>query len=384
MSEANVIVVGLGGMGSAAAYHLAERGQRVIGIEQFHPAHEWGSSHGRSRITRQAYAENPAYVPLVRRAYELWRQIERDSGRGLLTVTGGVMLGAPDSSLISGARLSAERWDLPHDVLEPADVRRRFPTLTPGEGDLAVYEPEAGFVRPEVSVLAHSELAERAEAELRYGERVERWETTADAVHVSTEYGTYTADRLVLCAGPWSPRLLADLGLPLVVERQVMHWFEPRDEISRFHPDTHPVYMWEADAQSLFYGFPAQDGERSLKVAFYHRPGVTTPEDIDRSVDAAEVEDIAAYLAGRVPSVAGRHVRSQTCMYTVTPDHDFVVGTHPAYHRVIVAAGFSGHGFKFVPVIGEVLADLAVNGSTAHDITLFEPSREALRPSATS
>ena len=295
------------------------------------------------------------------------------------------MLGGPDSSLVSGARLSAQRWDLPHEVLEPAEVRRRFPTLTPSDNELGVYEPDSGFVRPEESALAHSELAERAGAELRFGERVVHWETSADAVQVTTERGTYSADRLVFCAGPWSPELLADLGVSMVVERQVMHWFEPHGGVAPFQPGRHPVYLWEADAESLFYGFPAQDGEDSVKVAFYHRPGVTTPDEIDRSVATAEVEDIAGYLARRVPSLTGRHVRSQTCMYTLTPDHDFVVGAHPQHPRVVVAAGFSGHGFKFVPLIGEVLADLVVDGETAHDIGMFDPSREAAQaPSTTS
>ena len=317
MSTYDAIVVGLGGMGSAAAHRLAARGERVLGIEQFHPAHVLGSSHGRSRITRQAYAEHPSYVPLMRRAYELWRQVEQESGRRLLTLTGGIMLGAPESSLVSGARLSAQRWDLPHELLEPAEVRQRFPTLTPSDDEQGVYEPDAGFVRPEESVLAHCELAERAGAALRFGERVVRWETTADGVRVATGQGAYAARRLVLCAGPWSPELLADLGVSLVIERQVMHWFEPRGSLARFQPDRHPVYLWEVDAESLFYGFPAQDGQASLKVAFYHRPGVTTPDQIDRTVTAAEVQDITDYVASRVPHCRdGTWNRQHACTHS--------------------------------------------------------------------
>lgn len=379
MSSYDVIVVGLGGMGSAAAYQLAARGQRVLGIEQFQAAHDLGSSHGRSRITRMAYAEHPSYVPLMRRAYELWRHAESDSGRRLLTMTGGIMLGRPESPLVSGARSSAQRWDLPHEVLDPAEVRRRFPTLTPGDDELGVYEPDAGFVRPEASVLAHNELAEGAGAELHYNERVVRWQATADEARVTTGQGTYAAGRLVFCAGPWSSQLLTNLGVSLVVERQVMHWFEPGGGVARFYPDRHPVYLWEADPESLFYGFPAQVGEDRLKVAFYHRPGVTTPDEIDRTVAQAEVHEIAEYLASRVPSLPGRHVESQTCMYTLTPDHDFIIGIHPEHPRVVVGAGFSGHGFKFVPLIGEVLADLATVGRTRHDIGLFDPKRDAAR-----
>lgn len=380
MHSYDAIVVGLGGMGSAAAYELAARGQRVLGLERFHRAHDRGSSHGRSRITRQAYAEHPAYVPLMRRAYELWRQAERDSGRRLLTLTGGIMVGKPDSALVSGARLSAETWGLPHEVLSPDDVRRRFPTLAPGEDETGVYEPNAGFVRPEEAVLAHSELAERAGAELRYGEPVTRWEAGDDEVRVTTSEATYSAGRLVFCAGPWSPELLADLGVPLVVERQVMHWFQPYGDIASFRPGRHPVFLWEEDADTLLYGFPAHDGQDTVKAAFYHRPCVTDPETVDRTVATGEVREIAEHLADKIPSLAGRHVASQTCLYTLTPDHDFVVGAHPRHPRVIVGAGFSGHGFKFAPVIGEILADLAIGGVTPHDIALFDPSRKTGQP----
>ncbi|MGH3097736.1 MAG: N-methyl-L-tryptophan oxidase [Streptosporangiales bacterium] len=371
----DVIVVGLGGMGSAAAQRLAGRGLRVLGLERFGPAHDLGSSHGRSRVTRQAYAEHPSYVPLMRRAYELWREVERESGRSLLTLTGGIMIGAPDSAVVSGARRSAEQWGLPHEVLDAAEVRRRFATLTPADGELAVYEPACGFVRPEESVLAHGELASSAGAELHHHEPVRDWSESAESVRVTTDRATYTADRVVFCAGPWSSALLPDLDVPMVVERQVMHWFEPRGDVAPFHPDRHPVYLWEVDADSLFYGFPAQDGESCVKVAFYHRPGVTDPDEVDRQVSAAEVDEIADHLAERVPSLAGRHLVSKTCMYTLTPDHDFVLGVHPEHPRAVVAAGFSGHGFKFVPLVGEVLADLVVDGRTRHDIALFDPTR---------
>ncbi|MGP4014636.1 N-methyl-L-tryptophan oxidase [Saccharopolyspora sp. 5N708] len=374
----DVIVVGLGGMGSAAAHRLAARGQRVLGIEQFHAAHDLGSSHGNSRITRLAYSEHPSYVPLMRRSYELWREVERESGRRLLTMTGAVMLGDPDSSVVSGALLSAQQWGLPHEVLEPAEVRRRFPTLHPRDDELAVVEDSAGFVRPEQAVLAHSDLATRAGARLHYGERVIDWTTTASSAQLTTDRGTYVADRLVFCPGAWAPELLADLGIPLVVERQVMHWFQPRGGVDRF--EDHPVYLWEADPEHIVYGFPAQDGEECVKVAFYRRPGITTPDSIDRTVHPAEVEEIAAYLADRIPGLAGHHLRSKACMYTLTPDHHFVIGPHPGHPRVVVACGFSGHGFKFVPLVGEVLADLVVDGATSHDIALFDPTRAFTTP----
>lgn len=369
----DVIVIGVGGMGSAAAYHLASRGQRVLGLERFTAGHDKGSSHGRSRVTRQAYHEHPSYVPLVLRAYELWRQAERDSGRSLLTVTGGVMISDPAAGLVAGGQRSAEQWGLPYEILTAAEIRRRFPTLTPADTELGLYEPNTGFVRPEESVLAHSDLAAKAGADLRYGEQVVDWTSDAEGVTVTTTNGRHTAERLLFCAGAWSPGLLRELEVPMVVERQVMHWFEPVGGTAAY--ESHPIFLWGDTDDELIYGFPAHDGERAVKVAFYRRPHTTDPDDVDRTVHAAEVEEIRDFLATRVPSLAGRHAESKACLYTMTPDHAFVVGHHPGRDNVVVACGFSGHGFKFAPLIGEVLADLVVDGRTRHDIALFDPAR---------
>lgn len=379
MSGYDVIVVGVGGMGSATAYHLAARGHRVLGVERFTPAHDRGSSHGRSRVTRQAYHEHPSYVPLVLRAYELWREVEQESGRQLLTVTGGIMVSTREADLVSGGLRSAEQWQLPHELLDAAEVRRRFPTLTPDDSVVGLYEPNTGFVRPEEAVRAHSDLAAKAGAELRYGEQVTGWTATAHGIEVTTSGGTYAGGRLVLCPGAWAPQLLPDLPVPLVVERQVMHWFEPAGDLAAFAADRHPVYLWGESDDDFLYGFPAHDGETAVKAAFYRRPDRCTPDDVDRTVAPGEVEEISAFMASRIPSAVGRHVTSKTCLYTMTPDHDFVVGMHPAHENVVVACGFSGHGFKFVPVMGEILADLATVGRTTHDIALFDPARTPRR-----
>jgi sarcosine oxidase len=372
----DVIVVGLGGMGSAAAYQLAARGQRVLGLERFGPAHDRGASHGGSRITRQSYFEDPAYVPLLLRSYELWERLERDSGRGLMTLTGGLMMGAPDSLTVAGSRLSAERWGLAHEMLDAAEIRRRFPVFRPAPGDVALFEAKAGLLRPEATVRAHLALAAGHGAELRFHEPVEAWAADGGGVTVRTAAGTYTAGALVLCPGAWAPRLLADLGVPMVVTRQVQFWFAPDGGIEPFRPEVQPIFIWEGPPGRQVYGFPALDGpDGGIKVAFFRGGEVTTPETIDRSVRAEEVELVAAHLATRVPAAAGRFLRAKTCMYTNTPDEHFVVARHPAHERVTVACGFSGHGFKFVPVVGEILADLALHGRTDHPIALFDPGR---------
>lgn len=378
MSDYEMIVVGLGGVGSAAAFHLSKRGHTVLGIERFHPAHEFGSSHGHSRITRMAYAEDPAYVPMMQRSYQLWRQLEHEAGRQLLTMTGGLMLGHPRSSIVSGALRSAQEWGLPHEILDSAEVQRRFPTLTPESDEQGIYEPDAGFVRPETSVLAHTELARHYGANLHHGEPVQHWEDTNDTVKVTTDQATYAAKKLVFCGGPWTPELFPQLDVPLVVERQVMHWFVPENGVELYQPDRHPIYIWEAEPELPIYGFPAQDGQDSVKVAFYRPPGsptITTPSHIARTVSEEEISEITSYLEPRIPTLPARHKTAHTCMYTMTPDHNFLIGPHPQNSRVIMGAGFSGHGFKFVPVLGEILADLATQGETQHDITLFAPDR---------
>lgn len=379
----DVIVIGLGAMGSATAYQLAARGQRVLGLERHTPAHDKGSSHGQSRIIRQAYFENPAYVPLLLRAYDLWRQIEGETNRNLLVITGGLMIGAPESHVVAGAIRSAEEWGLAHEVLDAATIRRRFPQFTPQSHEIALYEELAGFVRPEAAVAAHLDRAAALGADLHFGEPVTSWEAMSggEGVRVTTARGTYEAARLVVSPGPWAPDLLARLALPLEVERQVMYWFAPSGGDAPFAPEHFPIYIWEAEAGVTIYGFPTSDGPGSgAKVAFFRVPGprhVTTPETIERAVGAAEVAQMRDYIADRIPALNGELLAAKTCMYTNTPDEHFVITTLPDTPQVAVAAGFSGHGYKFASVIGEIMADLATDGTTRHPIALFGPERFA-------
>jgi len=376
-SSYDVIVVGLGGMGSSAAYHLAARGQRVLGLEKFGPAHNRGASHGGSRITRQSYFEDPAYVPLLLRAYELWHRLKQDSGIDVISLTGGIFMGREDSRTFAGSLRASREWDLPHDVLDAGEIRRRFPTLTPADDEVALFEAKAGFVRPEATVTAHLQLGARQGAELHFEEPVAQWEALpGGGVRVVTGSGSYAADRLVICPGPWAPELLADLGIPFTVERQVMYWFQPTSGVAAFLPERHPIYIHEDTAGVQAYGFPAIDGpDGGAKVAFFRRGIVCTPETIDREVHAEEISFMADHLAGFLPGLPGKFLDAATCLYTNTADEHFVIATHPEHSQVTVACGFSGHGFKFVPVVGEVLADLATTGSTSHPIGLFDPHR---------
>jgi sarcosine oxidase len=370
----DVIVIGLGGMGSAAAYHLAARGQRVLGLEKFTPAHNKGSSHGGSRIIRQSYFEDPAYVPLLLRSYELWEKLAADSEREVFRLTGGLFLGPPDSLTVAGSLRASREWSLPHEVLDAAEIRRRYPSFTPDSGDIAVYEDKAGFARPELTVQAHIDLALRSGATLSFGEQVLDWAETGSGVTVTTERATYHADQLVVCPGAWAPELLAQFGIPITVERHVLYWLDPIGGAAAFADQ--PIHISENSSGEQIYSFPAIDGpEGGVKTAFFRRGIECTPDTIDRVVHPHEIKAMRDRVAELVPALDGPCLHSATCMYSNTPDQHFVIARHPDSARVTVACGFSGHGFKFVPVVGEILADLTIDAKTAHPITLFDPQR---------
>jgi sarcosine oxidase len=374
----DVIVIGLGGMGSATVYQLAQRGQRVLGLDRHPPVHDKGSSHGRSRIIRQAYLEHPDYVPLLLRAYELWAQIEHESQQPLMTITGGLMLGTPDSPVIQGSQLSAQTHGLPHEMLDAAEIRRRYPPLNPSADTVALYETQAGFVDPEATIHAHLQRAIALGATLQFEEPVLSWDTSTNGVKVVTENGTYYGDRLVIAPGAWAPEILK-FNFPLEVERQVLYWFEPKKGVEAFLSDRFPIFIWDiGSVESLngFYGFPAQgNGSEGVKLAFFYKGERCTPETIDRQVYDHEIEHMRSCIRDRIPALDGRCLKTVTCMYTLTPDHHFIIGHHPQHEQVIIASPCSGHGYKFASVVGEILADLTIDGKTRHSMTLFDPLR---------
>lgn len=370
----DVIVLGLGGMGSATAYHLARRGRRVLGLDRFSPAHDQGSSHGRSRIIREAYWEHPSYVPLVWRAYELWADLEAAHGRQLLQTTGGIVIGPPDSDLVRGALDSARTHRLKHEVLDPPAIRRRFPVFAPGDEMIGVFEPRAGVLFVEECVLAHLQAASRAGAELHHDEPALEWTATTQGVEVRTLRSRYQAGHLVIAAGPWAPTALADLALPLVIERQVVAWFRPVALAEAFDASRCPVHIWRVGGR-FYYGIP-QLGDGLVKIAEHALEHPTTADTIRREIAAGEIEALRReFVARYMPAANGEVMASGTCMYTMSPDTHFIIDIHPRHPNVIIATGFSGHGYKFAPVIGEILADLTVEGKTRHDISRFAVGR---------
>jgi sarcosine oxidase len=386
----DAIVIGLGGMGSASAFHLARRGQRVLGLEQFDLLHELGSSHGLTRIIRLAYHEHPSYVPLLRRAYELWHELESVAGEPLLITTGSVEGGPEDGMTFRGALEAARLHDIPHEVLDAGEMRRRYPAYAGFDATTrVVFQADGGFLLAERTILAHVNGALAAGADLRFREGVRSWEAVPEGgVRVTTARATYEADRLVICAGPWARQLLPSLVELAVPERQVLAWLQPRRP-ELFGLERFPVFLVDVEEGS-YYGFPVHDVP-GFKFGWYHHfREPIDPDDPDRSARPDDEAALRAFAERYFPDGAGPTVMLKACIFTNSPDEHFIIDTLADAPQVSVAAGFSGHGYKFCSVIGEIMADLAVDGRTRHDISLFslgrfragadEPLRRAARP----
>jgi len=359
--RATVIVVGLGIMGSATAWALARRGVRVVGLEQYAPFHALGSSHGKTRIIREAYFESPEYVPLVQRAYELWDELGERTGRRLLRVTNGVSIGRLDSPFIVGARESAQRHGLAHELLDAQEARKRFPVLALPDDFVALIEGRAGILFAEECWRAFCEDAVRHGAELRFGVRVHGFAPDGEGMTVETESGRLRADRVVVTAGPWSATLLADLGLPLEVRRVLVVHVQP-DDPTRFRPEMLPIFIMDVP-EGEYYGFPFLP-DQGVKFGRHDDGEVCTPESVRRTVTDDEVRWMTGVLERYLPGAARQVLMTVTCLYTMTPDRHFVIDRHPEWPQVVFAAGFSGHGFKFASIMGEALADLALEGAS--------------------
>jgi sarcosine oxidase len=369
----DAIVVGVGGMGSAATYHLAKRGLDVLGLERFDIPHTRGSSHGITRIIRKPQFEHPAYVPLVGRAYELWDALEERSGRELLHVTGGLDIGPPESHVFSGSVRSCEAHNIDHEILSAAEVRDRFPGYELPESHRAVYQSDGGFLVPEQCIIAHVEAAQQEGADVRAREPVSDFTQLADGgMGVSTQTDTYETDELVITAGAWARELLPELTDLAVPERQVLAWLQSTDP-PLFEQENFPVFVHEADDGS-YYGFPRYDVPGFKFGKFNHLEETAAPEEMEEP-GAEDEQLLRAYAERYFPAGAGPTMRLSTCMFTNTPDEHFILDTLPDRPQITVGAGFSGHGFKFASVIGEILADLAVGERPEHDIELFGLSR---------
>ena len=372
---ADVIVIGLGAMGSAASYQLAARGASVIGLEAFGRAHEWGSSGGLTRIIRLAYFEHPSYVPMLRAAWELWPRIEAEAGgERLMQVTGGLYVGRRGSAVLEGSVRSAQTHDLAHEILDATEVRRLYPALELDHDMDALHEPLAGILFPDKCIDAHLTLAERLGAELHFEEPVSGWSSDGAGIRVTTKVGTYDAQKLVIAAGAWLTKLTPELDLPLTVERNTLFWYEPKARPEIFGPDRLPVWILEIDHDYAFYGFPSLPGQ-GLKVARHHGGRLVDPDHLDRAASDSDERPVRDFMERYMPLGNGRRLDSRVCMYTNTTDFNFILDFHPDDERVIIASPCSGHGFKFSNVIGSIVADLALNGQTSFEIGFLSLDR---------
>ncbi len=376
----DVIVLGIGGMGSATVYELAKRGRKVLGLEQFNIGHEFGSSHGIHRIIRLAYAEDPRYVPLLRRAYELWREIEHRTNERLLFITGGVDGGPEGGSIVQGSLRSCQEHALPHEILDPAELRRRFPAFHFSKGMVAVYQPDAGFVLSERAIIAYVMAAQDMGAEIHACERVRSWEVARRRVLVRTDRGVHQARSLVITAGAWAAKVLPLLRKPrlAVPERQVVIWTQPRRP-EYFRLGAFPIFNMDAvegPRTHHYYGLPIF-GYPGFKFGKYHHfEEEVDPDRMDRESHRRDENLLRRAIRKYFPDADGPTMALRTCLFTNTPDEHFVIDLHPEFPNVSIAAGFSGHGFKFASVVGEILADLALDrGSARFDLGLFSLTR---------
>lgn len=373
MSQAfDIMVVGLGANGSSALYHLSGSGKKIIGIDRFTPPHNYGSSHGESRIIRQAYYEDPIYVPLLKTAYELWEELERTSGKQLFVKTGGLMLGSEDAAVIAGSRLSAETHGIPYEYLDAAAIRQRFPAFAPFPDTVGLLEKKAGVLFPEECIKAF--LTQSAGTAIHYNEEVLQISPSADKVEVTTTAGKYTVGKLILTAGAWTSQLLPDLNLPLTVKRQALYWFKDAgtEDHARFLPGNMPIYIWEYAPDKMFYGFP--DLGTGIKIAPHHRGKSIQPDQLSQHVTREEIEEMEA-ITRKYLHIDPVFSRSAVCMYTNTPDGHFIIDFHPECKNIIIASPCSGHGFKFSSLTGKILSDLATGDHPGFDLTPFSLQR---------
>ncbi|HET6894009.1 MAG TPA: N-methyl-L-tryptophan oxidase [Candidatus Baltobacteraceae bacterium] len=372
----DVAVAGLGGMGSAALAHCALRGARAIGIEQFEAAHDLGASGGRTRIIRQAYYEDPAYVPMLLRAYDLWRDLQTRTGEELMRLTGLLLAGSEHSEVISGSARAAKAYDLPVEYLDAADMRTRYPQLRVADGEVGVFESRGGAVFPERAIRAHLRVAQDAGAHTLFGASVLQWHAQTDGIVLELSgHRRIRTQSVIVTLGPWFGDAMRQAGVALEIQRNVQVWYAP--SVQAYGADTFPAFLLERESlPAPLYGFP--DFGDGVKAAFHGYGAMTQPQGLDREIDAErDVRPVTQAVESWMPGAAGTYRAGKACMYSLTPDRHFVIDTDPRDRRIVLCGGFSGHGFKFAPVVGEIAAQLALDGETSHDIAFLALRRFA-------
>lgn len=370
----DVIVLGLGAHGSSAVYHLSKNDIKVCGIDRFVPPHAFGSSHGESRIIRQAYHESPMYVPLVMEAYKFWNELENVSGKKLLLKTGGLILGNENSMVIKGAKLSAETHNVPYEYLSNKEIAKRFPALKPAEDTVAVVEQSAGILFPEECIKANLEWANKNGALLLFGETVQSIKTKNSIIEIVTDKNVFQTEKLIVSVGAWLNDLLPELKLPLNIKRQVLFWFKNENQQTQkfIEPKHLPIFIWEYNSPHIFYGFP--DLGNGIKIAPHHEGQTIHPDLLSKEVYENEIAQMKNIL-DEYFNVDARFSSSDVCMYTNTPDEHFIIDYYPSNKNIIIASPCSGHGFKFSSAIGKILCDMVMEKQLGFDISPFRIER---------
>ena len=373
MQHVDAIVVGVGAVGSAALWHLARRGLRVVGVDRFTPGHDRGSSHGQTRMIRQAYFEHPDYVPLVLAAYRQWHELEQLAGRSLYVETGLLEIGPPDGEVVPGVLASAREHGLDVESLAVAEIEQRFPAFRVPHGMAGVFERHAGFLRVEECIVAMTQQAILSGAQVRCGESVVSWAVEGRSLVVRTDHDTYHAGHAIVTAGAWAGQVLHDLGLPLVVLRKPQYWYAGTDDHIRLERGC-PSWLYEI-GEHIFYGFPQID-HRGMKLA-EHSGGavVADPLKVDRSFDLDDQRQVEQFQQSHLRGLSTLCTHQAVCMYTVSPDRNFIIDRHPEFAHLSFAAGLSGHGFKFAPVLGQSLVELALDGKTTLPVEFLKRDR---------
>ncbi len=371
----DIMVAGLGANGSSALYHLAKTNQRIIGIDKFTPPHTHGSSHGESRIIRQAYYEDPIYVPLLKEAYKCWNELEQASNKELFLRTGGLMLGPAHAEVVAGSKLSADSHDIPYEYLDAPGIRQRFPAFHATGDTAGILEKEAGILYPEPCIETFLQLAAEKGAAIHYNESIQHIDPKPGDIRVTTSGNTYIVKKLILSIGAWTSRLIPELNLPLSVRRQTLHWFADNKNQKIYTPDHMPIYIWEYAPDKMFYGFP--DIGTGIKIARHHGGYPIDPDNLEQKVTNEEIQEVAD-LAGTYLGIDPVYKRSAVCMYTNTPDGHFIIDHHPQHKNIVIASPCSGHGFKFSSLTGRLLSDMALDKDPGFDLSPFSIDRAAL------
>jgi monomeric sarcosine oxidase len=364
--KSEIIVIGGGTMGTAAGWALARRGHEVTVLEQFDHVHAKGSHSGNTRIYRHAYAEGALYVPWALEASRLWREVQARTGTTLMVETGCLDISEPGLGRANGARASAAAFNLPVEQMTGRELNERWPVWNIPDDWEVTLDPDAGFLLVEPALRALAAELVAAGGSLRTNEPVTSWEATDAGVRVTTDQGTYEADRLIIAAGAWNSKVLAGFDIPLEVRRKPVMWFGTNDPAA-FMPDTFPVFVYQ-DRTGEFYGLPIHQDDPlkvggSIKLGIHSGGLIADPDQLDREWHESDIEpEFRDFLTNRMRGVEPLVTASSMCMYTMSPDQDFIIDRHPEHANVAIAAGFSGHGFKFTPKVGEHLADLVTDG----------------------